>query len=75
MTKIGGSGSESISQRYRSADTDPDPHQNVMDLQHCLPVNSTAGIDAYLAMRRPVLPGSPENTPTQRRRPRLYQYL
>jgi hypothetical protein len=31
-TKIAGSGS--ISQRHRSAD--PDPHQNVMDPQHCL---------------------------------------
>jgi hypothetical protein len=31
----------SISQRHRSADPDPDPHQNVMDPQHCkLPVNS-----------------------------------
>jgi hypothetical protein len=28
-----GSGSGSISQRYRS--TDPDPHQYVMDPQHC----------------------------------------
>ncbi len=32
MTKIAGSGSESISERHRSAD--PDPHQNVMDPQH-----------------------------------------
>ncbi len=31
MTKIAGSGS--ISQRHGSAD--PDPHQNVMDPQHC----------------------------------------
>jgi hypothetical protein len=30
-----GSGSRSISQRYGSADLDPDPHQNVTDLQHC----------------------------------------
>jgi hypothetical protein len=29
------SGSESISQRHGSADPDPDPHQNVMDPQHC----------------------------------------
>ena len=37
LTKIGGSGSESvfISQRHGSADLDPDPHQSVMDLQHC----------------------------------------
>jgi hypothetical protein len=37
MTKIAGSGSGSesgsISQRHGSAD--PDPHQNVMDPQHC----------------------------------------
>jgi hypothetical protein len=33
MTKIAGSGSESISQRHGSAD--PDPPQNVMDPQHC----------------------------------------
>jgi hypothetical protein len=34
MTKIAGSRSGSISQRHRSAD--PDPHQNVMDPEHCL---------------------------------------
>ncbi len=40
--KIAGSGSASgsefgsISQRHGSADPDPDPHQNVMDPQHCL---------------------------------------
>jgi hypothetical protein len=36
MTKIAGSGSESIGQRHGSADPDPDldPHQNVMDPQH-----------------------------------------
>jgi hypothetical protein len=33
MTKIAGSGSRSISQRHGSAD--PDPHQNVMDPEHC----------------------------------------
>jgi hypothetical protein len=33
MTKIAGSGS--ISQRYVSADPDPDPLQNVMDPEHC----------------------------------------
>jgi hypothetical protein len=32
MTKIAGYGS--ISQRHGSADPDPDPHQNVMDLEH-----------------------------------------
>jgi hypothetical protein len=32
MTKIAGS----ISQRHKSADPDPDPHQNVMDPQHWL---------------------------------------
>jgi hypothetical protein len=31
--KIEGYGSRSISQRHGSAD--PDPHQNVMDPQHC----------------------------------------
>jgi hypothetical protein len=41
MLKIEGSGSESISQRHGSANPDPDPHQNVMDPQHCkLPVKS-----------------------------------
>jgi hypothetical protein len=35
MTKIAGSGSESIRQRHGSADPDPDPPQNVMDPQHC----------------------------------------
>jgi hypothetical protein len=30
-----GSGSESISQRHGSGDPDQDPHQNVMDPQHC----------------------------------------
>jgi len=33
MTKIAGSGSGYISQKHGSAD--PDPHQNVMDPQHC----------------------------------------
>jgi hypothetical protein len=33
MTKIAGSGS--ISERRGSAEPDPDPHQNVMDPQHC----------------------------------------
>jgi hypothetical protein len=33
MVKIEGSGS--ISQRHGSEDPDPDPHQNVMDPQHC----------------------------------------
>jgi hypothetical protein len=33
MTKIAGSGSGSISQRHGSSDQDPDPHQNVMDLE------------------------------------------
>jgi hypothetical protein len=44
MTKIAGYGSgsefraESISKRHGSGDPDPDPHQNVMDPQHCLKV-------------------------------------
>ncbi len=38
MTKIAGSGygSESISQKHGYADPDPDPHENVMDPEHCL---------------------------------------
>jgi hypothetical protein len=42
MTKIAGSGS--ISQRHGSADPDPvpDPHQNVMDPQHCPKVLRTS---------------------------------
>jgi hypothetical protein len=39
MTKIARSGSRtesgSISQRHGSADPDLDPHQNVMDPEHC----------------------------------------
>ncbi len=34
MTKIAGSESGSISQGHGSANSDQDPHQNVMDLQH-----------------------------------------
>ncbi len=34
MTKIAESGSGSISQRPGSADLDPDPHQNVMDIRN-----------------------------------------
>jgi hypothetical protein len=34
--KIAGSGAGSVSQRYGSADPDPDPYQNVTDPQHCL---------------------------------------
>ncbi len=43
VTKIAGSGSGSgsgsISQRHGSADPDLDPHQNIMDPQHCLKKN------------------------------------
>jgi hypothetical protein len=42
MMKIEGSGS--ISQRHGSADPDPDPHQNVMDPQHCLQATSSQRI-------------------------------
>ncbi len=37
LIRIPGSASGSISQRHGSADPDPDadPHQNVMDPQHC----------------------------------------
>ncbi len=41
MKKIAISGSGSIGQRHGSADPDPDPHQNVMDPQHCLLPNSS----------------------------------
>jgi hypothetical protein len=43
MMKIAGSGSESgsISQRHESADPNPDPHQNVMDLEHWYKVDLT----------------------------------
>ncbi len=33
-------GSGSINQRHGSADPDPDPHQNVMDPQHCPKLNA-----------------------------------
>jgi hypothetical protein len=39
--KIEGSGTGSISQRHGS--TDPDPHQNVMDPQHCRDVSEDLG--------------------------------
>jgi hypothetical protein len=35
------SGSGSTIQRHGSADLDPDPHQNVMDPQHCVKQSST----------------------------------
>jgi hypothetical protein len=38
--KIEGSGSGSICQRHGSVD--PDPHQNVMDPQHCFKVDLEA---------------------------------
>ncbi len=37
LKKIAGSGSGFICQRHGFADPDPDPYQNVMDLQHCFP--------------------------------------
>jgi hypothetical protein len=46
--KIEGSASGSISQRHGSAD--PDPHQNVMDSQHCF-----EGTKAFLNGRKPSL--------------------
>ncbi len=49
MTKIAaGSKSGSISQRHGSAYPDPDPHQNVMDPQHC-----HKGTKAFLKGRQP----------------------
>ncbi len=44
--KIAGSGSRSISQMHGSADPDPDPHQNVMDPEHCF-------VDINLAIKLP----------------------
>ncbi len=41
MTKLSGYRSGSISQRHGSADPDPDPHQNIMDPEHCLPGRAT----------------------------------
>jgi hypothetical protein len=41
MMKIEGSGSGSISQRYGSPDSDP--HQNVMDPEHCAGRNEEDG--------------------------------
>jgi hypothetical protein len=49
MTKIAGSGS--ISQRHGSANPDPDPHQNVVDPQHCYQA-SLASQDDLVAARR-----------------------
>jgi hypothetical protein len=46
MMKKKGSGFGSISQRHGFADTDPDPHQNVMDPQHC--IKTTNFIQAIL---------------------------
>jgi hypothetical protein len=49
MTKISGSGS--ISQRHESADSDP--HQNVMDPQHCQQQKVGSRV---LSIDRPCLP-------------------
>jgi hypothetical protein len=48
MTNLAGSESGSISQRHGSEDPDPDPPQNVMDPQHCLP--ETVEDTAYSAV-------------------------
>jgi hypothetical protein len=45
MTKIAGFGSGSISQRHGSAD--PDPHQNVMDPEHCATLCITSVQDPH----------------------------
>jgi hypothetical protein len=47
MMKIAGSGF--ICQRHVSADPDPDPHQNVMDPQHCADgcQNYWSGLDFF----------------------------
>ncbi len=70
MTKIAGSGSGSgsesgsIGQRHRSADPDTDPHQNVMDPEHCflrcatgrnLFVLGLHGYMHFMTMIRPLL--------------------
>jgi hypothetical protein len=49
MTKIAGSGSGSISQRHGYPD--PDPHQNVMDPEHCVQGMKTFGIDLKVASK------------------------
>jgi hypothetical protein len=57
MMKVEGSGSESgsgsISQRHGSAD--PDPHQNVMDPQHCAKlIKRVFKLGIYIPKRRNV---------------------
>jgi hypothetical protein len=44
-------GSGSISQRHGSVNTDPDPHQNVMDPQHCLIVKKVIHFQLILKDR------------------------
>jgi hypothetical protein len=51
MTKIAGSGS--ISQRHRSVD--PDPHQNVMDPEHCL-ANQVIGTEIGIILLKIKVP-------------------
>ncbi len=64
--KIEGSASGSISQRHGSAD--PDPHQNVMDLEHCFLADmrvpsvcagAGGGLWGEQATRRNAAPGPP----------------
>ena len=54
MTKIAGSGS--ISQRHGSSDPDPDPHQNVIDPDHCPPGVTREKPKALSAVLSPVQP-------------------
>ncbi len=56
MTKIA-AGSGSISQRHRSSDPDPVPHQNVMDPEHCSLEGTTQKKDGREVKDRFVLGG------------------
>jgi hypothetical protein len=73
MMKVEGSGSGSesgsISQRHGSAD--PDPHQNVMDPQHCLLSYISTMILLFTGMRLYKLPWSDMEHVNKRDEPRL----
>jgi hypothetical protein len=55
--KIEGSGS--ISKRHGSADLDPDPHQNVMDPEHCVKICVVSDWRGGVLRRGGVGPGPP----------------
>ncbi len=66
--------SGSISQRHRSADPDPDPHQNVMDPQHCkthILDNFNFVIREYDEQREAILDGSCTDNTTSVCKPAL----